>query len=91
MSDNSHRREYFKIFDGEKLFAKVPLSWKESFSMGVVNPHRVKNCNECIKHILCDGCVKSVNQTKEISANLNELGRPPPDENGRMLPWYLTI
>ena len=61
------------------------MSWKESFSMGVVNPHKLKNCNECSKDISCDGCVKLVNKTKEISANLNEIGKPPPDE---MVRWF---
>ena len=77
------------MFEGDKLVAKVPLSWKKSFSMGVVIPHKMKNCNKCVKDISCDGCDKLVNQRKEISANLNELKREPPIEFGHMLPKYI--
>ena len=31
VSDNSDRKEYFKMFNGDKLIAKViPLSWKKN-------------------------------------------------------------
>ena len=69
VSDNLDRKEYFKMFEGDKLVAKVPLSWKKSFSMGVVIPHKMKNCNKCTKDVLCDDCDKLVNQIKEFSAN----------------------
>ena len=36
VSDNLDRKEYFKMFDGDKLKAKVTLSLKKSFSQGVV-------------------------------------------------------
>ena len=49
VSDNLDRKEYFKIFDGDKLVAKVPLSWKKFFSQGVVIPHKMKNCTDCKK------------------------------------------
>ena len=75
VSDNLDREEYFKIADGYKLVAKVPLSWKKSFSQGVVNPHKMRNCINCTKDVLCDDCDKLVNQNKEFSANLNELKR----------------
>ena len=32
VSDNLNREEYFNMADGGKLLAKVPLSWKKSFS-----------------------------------------------------------
>ena len=76
--------------DGGKLTARVPLSWKKSFNMGVVIPHKMKNCNKCIKDVLCDGCDKLVNQRKEFSANLNEIKRQPPFKIGHMLPKYIT-
>ena len=41
-----------------------------SFSQGVVIPHKMRNCNKCVRDILCDGCDKLVNQNKEFSANL---------------------
>ena len=89
VSDNLDRKKYFKIFNGDKLVAKVPSSWKKSFSQGVVIPHRMRNCNKCTKDVLCDDCDKLVNQKKEFSANLNELKRGPPNEIGHMLPKYI--
>ena len=88
-SDNWNRKEYFKMADGEKLIAKVALRWKKSISQGVVFPHKMKNCGDCKKEILCDKWGKLVNQKKEFSANLNELKRQPPNEFGYMLPKYI--
>ena len=87
--ENLDRKEYFKTADGGKLIAKDPLSWKKSFSHGVVVPHKMKNCNGCKKHILCEGCDKLVNQRKEFSANLNDIKRQPRNEFGHMFPKYL--
>ena len=64
--------------NGDKLIAKVPLSWKKSFSQGVVIPHKMRYCLSCKENILCDDCDKLVNQKKEFSANLNELKREKP-------------
>ena len=89
VSDNLDRKEYFKMADGDKLVAKVPLSWKKSFSQGVVIPHKMRNCKKCTKDILCDDCDKLVNQNKELSANLNELKREKPNDFGLMLPKYI--
>ena len=75
--------------DGDKLVAKVPLSWKKSFSQGVVIPHKMRNCHYCKKDILCDICDELVNQRKEFSANLNELKREKPNDCGHMLPKYI--
>ena len=52
------------MFNGDKLVAKVPLSWKKGFSRGVIIPHKMRNCNNCTKDLLCDFCDKSVNQKK---------------------------
>ena len=41
VTDNLDRKEYFKMFNGDKMIAKVPLRWKRSFSMGVVIPHKM--------------------------------------------------
>ena len=84
------RKENFKKADGDKLIAKVPLSWKKSFSHGVVIPHKMRNCKKCTKDILCDDCDKLVNQNKEFSANLNELKREKPNNLGHMFPKYRT-
>ena len=76
--------------DGVKLIAKVPLSWKKSFSQGVVIPHKMKKCRDFKKDILCDSCDKLVNQKKEFSAILYVMKRLPPNEFGHMLPKYIT-
>ena len=89
VSDNLDRKEYFKMFEGDKLVARVPLSWKKSFSQGVVIPHKMKNCTECKNYSLCDSCDKLVNQKKEFSANLNEIKREKPNDFGHMLPKYI--
>ena len=47
LSDNLDRKEYFKMADGDNLIAKVPLSWKETFSQGVVIPHKMRYCTDC--------------------------------------------
>ena len=83
------RKEYFKMFDGDKLVAKVPLSWKKSFSQGVVIPHKMKNCNNCTEDVLCEDCDILVNQKREFSANLNELKREKSNDYGHMLPKYI--
>ena len=89
VSDKLDRKEYFKMANGINLIAKVTLSWKKSFSQGVVIPHKMRNYCECKKDLLCDGCDKLVNQKKEFSANLNEIKRESPSEFGHMLPKYI--
>ena len=91
VSDNLDRKDYFKMFNGDKLVAKVSLSWKKSFSMGVVILHKMRNCNKCTKDILYDECDILVNQNEEFSANLNEIKRQPPNKFGHMLPKYIKI
>ena len=75
VSDNLDRKEYFKMADGDNLIAKVPLSWKKSFSQGVLIPHKMKNCTDCKKGILCESCDNLVNLKKEMSATPNEMKR----------------
>ena len=89
VSENLDRKEYFNMYYGDKLIAKVPLSWKKSFTQGVVIPHKMKDCLNCQKDTLSDGCDKLVNQNKEFSANLNELKREAPNNLGHMLPKYI--
>ena len=89
VSDKMDRKENFKMADGDKLVAKIPLSWKKSFSQGVVIPHKMRNCHYCKKDILCDICDELVNQRKEFSANLNQLKREKPNDRGHMLPKYI--
>ena len=71
--------------DGDKLIAEVQLSWKKSFSQGVVIPHKMKNCTDFKKVFLCEDCDDLVNQ-KKFSANLNEWERQAPNEFEHMLP-----
>ena len=89
VSEKLDRKEYFKMADGDKLIAKVPFSWKKSFSQGVVIPHKMRICNKCTKDILCDDYDKLVNQSKVFSANLTELKREKPNQFGHMLPKYI--
>ena len=84
------KNENFKMVDGDNLIAKLPLSWKKSYSQGVVIPHKMRNCSDCKKYILCDECDKLVNQRREFSANLNELKREAPNDFSHMLPKYIT-
>ena len=91
VSDNLNREEYFNMADGDKLVAKIPLSWKKSFSRGVIIPHKMRNCTNCQNDLLCDDCDKLINQRKEFSANLNELKREKPNNLGHMLPKYIII
>ena len=78
------------MFNGDKLVAKLPSSWKKSFSQGVVIPHKMGNCTICQKGISCDRCDKLVNQRKGFSASITELKREPPNQFGHMLPKYIT-
>ena len=89
VSDNLDRREYFNMAGGDKLVAKVLLSWKKSFSQGVVIPHKMKNCNDCENDTLCESCDKLLNQKKEFTAKLNELKGEKPNDFGHMLPKYI--
>ena len=80
------RKEYFKTSGGDNLIAKVTLSWKKSFSQGVIIQHKMRSCSDCKKDILCENCDNLVNQKKEISANLNEMKRERPNIFVHMLP-----
>ena len=87
---NLDRKQYFNMASGGKLLAKVPLSWKKSFSQGIVIPQKMRNCGDCKKDALCDNFDKLVKQREEFSANLNELKRLPRNEVGPTLPKYIT-
>ena len=41
VNDNLDRKECFDMADGGKLVAKIPLSWKKSFSQGVIVPQKM--------------------------------------------------
>ena len=40
VSGKLNRKEYFIMLSGDKLLAKVPLSWKHSFDCGIKIPHK---------------------------------------------------
>ena len=75
--------------NGINLFAKVPLSWKKSFTQGVIIPHKMRSCRDCEKDTLCDNCDKLANQRRKFSANINELRRERANNFGHMLPKYI--
>ena len=77
------------MYNGDKLVAKVPLSWKKALSQGAVILHKMRNCKDCGNDFLCENCDKLVNQRNEFSANLNELKREEPNNSGLMLPKYI--
>ena len=89
VSDKLDRKEYLNMYNGDKIIATAPLSWKKSFSQGVIIPHKMRNCNDCKTDSLCDECDKLVNQRKEFSANLKELKREKPNNYGHLLPKYI--
>ena len=59
--------------------------------MRVAIPQKQGNCNTCVKDVLYDRCDGLVNQSKEFSANLNELKREPPFEFGHRFPKYQAV
>ena len=59
--------------------------------MCVVIPLKIRNCNNCTEDILCIVYDELVSQSKEFSANLNELKRQAPNEFGPMPPKYMTV
>ena len=76
--------------DGGESIAKVTLSRKKSFCQEVVFPHKMRNCTDYKKDILCVYCDNLVNQRKKFAANLNEFKREPPNKFGHMLAKYIT-
>ena len=54
------------MYKGDKINAKLPLSWKKSFSQGVLILHKMRNCGDCKNDSLCDRCDNLVNQKKRI-------------------------
>ena len=51
ISEILDRKAYFKMKDGDELFAKVPLSSKKGFDCGVIFPHKLGFCSESKKII----------------------------------------
>ena len=83
-------KKYFEMKEGKSVSSKFPLSWKKSFSDGVVIPTRDRYCNKCSDDYICEDCESKTKQYKEFEANLNELKRQPPNELNQMLPYYVV-
>ena len=66
----------------------LPKNWKKSFISGIVIPTKLRFCNECSKKKRFDRCRNQINENKEFKANINLLRRQPPNQFGRMLPYY---
>ena len=57
--------------NGEKVVANLPLSWKNSFGMGVVIPSTNRFCSDCDTDSLCDTCNRMVKQSKKFLGKSN--------------------
>ena len=57
--------------------------------MRVIIPHKLGYCSDCTENSLFNKCDKFVNQTKEFSADLNDIKRQHPNSFRHMLPWYV--
>ena len=76
------------MIKGRKVSALLPKIWKKTFDSGKMIPTKIRFCNECNDKKLCNKCNIQINEKKEFEANLNELKRHPPNEFGRMLPYF---
>ena len=83
------RSQYFDMWEGKKITAMLPRSWKKSFKNGIIIPTKMRQCNECKDGKLCTTCNNLMNENKEIEANLNLLKRDLPNQFGNMLPYYI--
>ena len=83
------RSQYFDMFEGKKISAMLPKSWKKSFNNGIVIPAKMRRCDKCRGKILCATCNNQINENKEFEANLNLLKREAPKEFGYMLSFFI--
>ena len=60
------------MLKGNKVHAKLTLSWKKLFDSGIVTPKSANYCTECEKDPIWSECDEKINQMKEFAANLNE-------------------
>ena len=82
------RSQYFDMWEGKKITAMLPRSWKKSFNNGVIIPTKMRQCNACKDGILCVTSNNKINENKEFEANLILLKRKAPNEFGYMFPYY---
>ena len=82
------RPQYLDMFEGKKITAMLPRSWKKSFNNGIVIPTKMRHGNVCKDGILCTTCNNQINENKEFEAILNLLKRKAPNEFGYKLPCY---
>ena len=84
------RNQYSEMLKGNKMHAKLPISWKKGCASGIVIPKQARYCTDCKKDSICTGCDKKMNQIKEIAPNLNELKRQPANSFGHMPLWCVN-
>ena len=82
------RSQYFEMIKGEKISTMLTKSGKKTFNNGVIEPKKMRFCNECYIEKTCDKCNNNTNENQEFEAKLNELKRNPPNEFGYMLPYH---
>ena len=82
------RSQYFDMWEGKKISAMLPRSWKKSFDNEVIIPKKMRFCKKCNNIKMCDSCNNQINENKEFEANLNLLKRDEPNNFGHMLPYY---
>ena len=75
----------FKMIDGKKLSAMLPISWEKLFTSGVIIPTKMRFCNDCNDIRICDKCNNQINGNKEFKTNSKLLKRQAPNQFGQML------
>ena len=84
------RSQYFDLWEGKKITAMLPRSWKKSSNNGIIIPTKMRQCNECKNGKLCTTCNNQINENKEFEANLNLIKRKKTNQFGYMLHYYIT-
>ena len=83
------RSQFFDIWEGKKITAMLPISWRKSFNNGIIIPTKMRHCNGCKDGTLCVTCNNLINENKEFEANINLLKREKSNDCGHMLPKYI--
>jgi hypothetical protein len=87
--DSLKSEEFFKLSAGETITKDFKTSWKRSFEDGV-NKNEFKKDDEGKRIKDENGEYEKNLQEKSFSANINELKRRRPNNNGDMLPYWLS-
>ena len=84
------RKNLFDRQNGKTVRQDFPLSWKTSFSSGDIIPTKNANCQCKSFDKTCDIYIAGTKQRKKYETVNNELKIGRPNENGHMLPDYMT-